>query len=89
MIIVDDLVRSGGTLIECAKVLRRNGAKKVLCFVTHAEFPNGSWKKFMHEDCPVDIFVTTNTIPRVTDTLPKEKFEVLDVSYEIKSIFRD
>ncbi len=39
--IVDDLVRSGGTLIECAKALLDLGAAEVSCFVVHAEFPKG------------------------------------------------
>ena len=46
IVIVDDLVQSGGTLIECAKVLRREGASAVSAYVTHGVFPNESWRRF-------------------------------------------
>jgi phosphoribosylpyrophosphate synthetase len=46
-LIVDDLVQSGGTLIECAAALRKAGATKVSAYVTHAIFPNESYKKFI------------------------------------------
>ncbi|XP_042472728.1 ribose-phosphate pyrophosphokinase 4-like isoform X2 [Zingiber officinale] len=48
IVIVDDLVQSGGTLIECQKVLAAHGAEKVSAYVTHAVFPNRSWEKFLH-----------------------------------------
>lgn len=47
VVIVDDLVQSGGTMLECAKTLRSFGAVAVSGFVTHAIFPQDSWKKFV------------------------------------------
>ncbi|KAI9111417.1 hypothetical protein K1719_017107 [Acacia pycnantha] len=38
VVIVDDLVQSGGTLIECQKVLAAHGAKKISAYVTHGIF---------------------------------------------------
>ncbi|KAJ8451611.1 hypothetical protein Cgig2_018245 [Carnegiea gigantea] len=46
VVIVDDLVQSGGTLIECQKVLAAHGAAKVSAYVTHGIFPNRSWERF-------------------------------------------
>ncbi|XP_026405251.1 ribose-phosphate pyrophosphokinase 4-like isoform X2 [Papaver somniferum] len=46
VVIVDDLVQSGGTLIECQKVLAAHGATKVSAFVTHGVFPKRSWERF-------------------------------------------
>jgi ribose-phosphate pyrophosphokinase len=34
-LIVDDLVKSGRTIISCAEELKKKGAKKVIAFVTH------------------------------------------------------
>jgi phosphoribosylpyrophosphate synthetase len=45
-LIVDDLVQTGGTLIECTHALRAAGATAISCFVTHAVFPRDSWKRF-------------------------------------------
>jgi len=46
IIIVDDLVQSGGTLYECGQALKNFGAAEVSAFVTHAVFPNDSWRRF-------------------------------------------
>ncbi|GAA0167388.1 nucleotide kinase [Lithospermum erythrorhizon] len=50
VVIVDDLVQSGGTLIECQKVLAAHGAAKVSAYVTHGVFPKQSWQKFLHKN---------------------------------------
>jgi phosphoribosylpyrophosphate synthetase len=39
VLIVDDLIQSGGTLIETARVLRDHGARKVRAFASHGVFP--------------------------------------------------
>ncbi|CAN1795090.1 Ribose-phosphate pyrophosphokinase 3, chloroplastic [Linum perenne] len=46
VVIVDDLVQSGGTLIECQKVLAKHGAARVSAYVTHGIFPNQSFERF-------------------------------------------
>jgi ribose-phosphate pyrophosphokinase len=81
--IVDDLVKTGGTLLECKKALRKFGAKFVSAYVTHAVFPKASWQRFINE--PEDIrfkhFYITNscptTIQEIKNTPP---FEVLDLA---------
>lgn len=47
IVIVDDLVQSGGTLYQCALALKKKGAASVSAFVPHAVFPNESYKKFL------------------------------------------
>ena len=83
VVIVDDLVQTGGTLYETGKVLREAGAASVRAFVTHAVFPGDSWQRFnVGGDRSVfEKFWTTNSIPTVTDRLPVEDgiFEVLDL----------
>lgn len=49
VVIVDDLVQSGSTLIECQKLLASRGAARVSAFATHGVFPNESWKRFEHD----------------------------------------
>lgn len=87
IIIVDDLIRSGGTILECAKKLKEMGATSVSTFVTHAEFPNESWKKFVDQDT-IDTFYTTNSIPRVADIIKDtEPFVVLDLYSDLQELF--
>ena len=83
VVIVDDLVQTGGTLHECGKTLKEAGAASVNAFVTHAVFPNQSWQRFHTggDRACFDKFWVTNSIPTITDTLPSGEgpFEVLDL----------
>lgn len=82
-IIVDDLVQTGGTLLECAKIIKAEaGILPVHAFVTHAIFPKRSYRRFMKPDCPIDTFVCTNSNPVVTDVLKRiRKFHVLNLHH--------
>ncbi|KAL2636457.1 hypothetical protein R1flu_007936 [Riccia fluitans] len=48
VVIVDDLVQSGGTLIECQKLLKSLGASEVSAYATHGVFPKKAWERFAH-----------------------------------------
>jgi adenine phosphoribosyltransferase len=67
LIIVDDLVQSGGTIIECKKALESYGYTKISAYVTHSVFPNEGWKKII--DAKFHKFYTTNSVPEITDKL--------------------
>ena len=84
IVIVDDLVQTGGTLFECGKTLKEAGALSVNAFVTHAVFPSESWRRFAKggDRACFDKFWVTNSMPSVTKCLPLEDdgiFEVLDL----------
>lgn len=87
IVIVDDLVQTGGTLFETGKVLKEAGATSVNAFVSHAVFPSDSWRRFNvgGDRACFDKFWVTNSIPTVTDKLPQEDgvFEVLDLMHLI------
>ena len=63
ILIVDDLILSGGTLLESAKVLMDNGALKISAYATHGVFPKKNWQTFFDNDinlylsnsCPVTV----------------------------------
>jgi len=86
VVIVDDLVQTGGTLYECGIALKKAGARDVSCFVAHGVFPNESWRRFLRSGdrgC-FDKFYLTNSIPTVTDALPRDDvFKVLDLQQKI------
>lgn len=88
VIIVDDLVQTGGTLYECALALKAKGATKVSAFVTHAVFPNGCWRDFcVNLNGPKAVFhkfYITNSVPTVTSSLPEDDvFEIVDLLPQI------
>ena len=86
VIIIDDLVQTGGTLYECGVALRNAGARSVKAFVAHAVFPKESWKRFLQSgdrNC-FDQFYVTNSIPSVVKQLPTDDvFEVFDLSEKV------
>jgi ribose-phosphate pyrophosphokinase len=89
VVVVDDLVQTGGTLYETGKVLLEAGARSVCAFVTHAVFPGRSWERFNQggDRACFQKFWVSNSIPTVTDHLPVGDgvFEVLDLTELIVS----
>lgn len=84
VLIVDDLVRTGGTLIQCLHALKNAGAASISIFVTHAAFTGETWRKFTTLS-DLKAFYITDTIPRMTDTLMNEpKFKVVSVKPIVK-----
>lgn len=59
-IIVDDMISTGGTLIEAAKMLKARGAKRVFACATHGIFAGASYDQI--ESSPLEEIVITNTI---------------------------
>jgi phosphoribosylpyrophosphate synthetase len=75
-LIVDDLIQSGGTILETIKVVNRCNARSVGVMVTHPVFPNESWKKFT--DAGLRFFYTCNTVPHTVERISgREPFTVV------------
>ncbi|KAJ7953568.1 ribose-phosphate pyrophosphokinase 4 [Quillaja saponaria] len=89
IVIVDDLVQSGGTLLECQRVLTAHGAAKISAYVTHGIFPNKSWERFEHDvggnlEKLFTYFWITDSCPlTVKEVMNKQPFEVLSLSSSI------
>ncbi len=79
VLIVDDLIRSGGTLIECRNALIKNGARAVSAFATHGEFPDRSWEKFT-PDLFEKIWITDSCPQTYVNVKEREPFEVLSLA---------
>jgi ribose-phosphate pyrophosphokinase len=71
VIIVDDLIMSGGTLLECAKALQAAGANKVEAFATHAVFPKMNWEDFLAAG--IDLYLS-NSVPNNTRQMMRDNF---------------
>ena len=90
MLSVDDLVRTGGTLLTAAEILIARGAKNVSVFVTHAVFPGQSWRKFI--DSPlIERFFTTNSVYSVAKEIQaadpqQRKFEIIDLGQCLSNV---
>ena len=60
VVIVDDIISTGHTILETAKILRKLGAKKIHCICVHGIFVNNALDKLKKAGIKV---ISTNTIP--------------------------
>jgi len=88
VVIVDDLAMSGGTLLECGRVLRESGARAVSAYVTHAVFPQDAWRNFTQAG--FERFWVTDSVPRQAAVLAGQPpFEVLSLDTAIAALLTE
>jgi|SRR5665647_551683 len=80
VIIIDDLISTGGTIARAAAACKKDGARKVLAFATHGLFTGKPDETLMEE--ALQQIITTNTIPpfRLENTSVKEKVTELNAA---------
>ncbi len=59
-VIVDDIVSTGHTILETAKILKKLGAKKIYCICVHGIFTDDALNKLKKQKIKI---ISTNTIP--------------------------
>jgi ribose-phosphate pyrophosphokinase len=59
-IIIDDIITSGGTVMNSSDLCINRGAKNVLCGITHSDFNEDSPQKLQNSS--IERFFTTNSI---------------------------
>ena len=65
-VVVEDIISTGGTMVEVARALKSHGANKVVIACTHPVLTAGAVQRL--REAPVDEVVVTNSIP-----VPPEK----------------
>ncbi|QJC29409.1 ribose-phosphate diphosphokinase [Enterobacteriaceae endosymbiont of Plateumaris pusilla] len=60
-ILIDDIIDTGGTLCQAAKVLKNNGAKRVFAYATHPIFSGNAINNFSNS--LIDEIIVCDTIP--------------------------
>ena len=61
-IIIDDMIDTAGTLVQAAKALRKNGAKKIYAAATHAVFSDPAIERLAACE-ELEEIIVTDTIP--------------------------
>ncbi len=80
VLVIDDLISTGGTLLRAARAARRAGASRVLALVTHGLFMPGAEAALT--DAAIDRIVVTDSVPafRLGDARARAKVEILPVA---------
>jgi ribose-phosphate pyrophosphokinase len=77
-VIMDDMVDTAGTLVKAAEVLKKEGAKKVVAYCTHAVLSGPAVERIANSD--MDELVVTDTIPLGEDARKCRKIRQLSVA---------
>ena len=77
-IIVDDIIDSGGTIVNAAKALKDRGAKEVYVYITHGVLSGEAVKKI--KNSVIRNLVITDTIDNLEKVKSAKNIEVLSIS---------
>ncbi len=77
-VIVDDIIDSGGTIINAAKALKNRGAKEVYVYITHGVLSGEAVKKI--KNSVIKNLVITDTIDNLEKVKSAKNIEVLTIS---------
>ncbi|MBN2483549.1 MAG: ribose-phosphate pyrophosphokinase [Candidatus Omnitrophica bacterium] len=77
VILVDDIVATGSSLVEASRAIKKTGAKKIYACITHGILSANAVEKI--ENSPIDFLVMTDSIPLAAEKKSK-KIRVVTVS---------
>jgi phosphoribosylpyrophosphate synthetase len=87
VLLVDDLIQSGGTLREAARALRTAGACSVSAYATHGVFPGESHGDLLQD---LDRLYVTDSIPANRERFAHEpRAEVLGIAPLVSRMVSD
>ena len=77
-VIVDDIIDSGGTIVNAAKALKEKGAKDVYVYITHAVLSGEAINKI--EKSQIKKLITTDTIDNSKKIGKSKKIEIISLA---------
>ena len=77
-IIVDDIIDSGGTIVNAAKILKKKGAKDVHVYVSHGVLSGNAVEKIKNSN--IKNLVITDTIDNTQKVKKSRNIEILSIS---------
>lgn len=80
-LVYDDVINTGGTVVEVAKFLKESGAKEVHFCVTHGLFAGEGLKKM--SDDAIDSIIITDSVEQ--PNLP-DKVKILSIGHMVKKV---
>ena len=77
-VIVDDIIDSGGTIVNAAQALQNKGAKEVYVYITHAVLSGTAVDKI--EKSKIKKLITTDTIDNSKKIGKSKKIEIISIA---------
>ena len=77
-VIVDDIIDSGGTIVNAVKALKDKGAKDVYVYITHAVLSGEAVHKI--EKSKIKKLITTDTIDNSKKIARSRKIEIISLA---------
>jgi ribose-phosphate pyrophosphokinase len=78
-VIIDDMIDTAGTLVQAAKALKKNGAKKIYAVATHPVFSDPAIQR-LSECEELEQVIVTDTIPLSPEGKKIEKIKVVSTA---------
>jgi ribose-phosphate pyrophosphokinase len=78
VVIRDDMVDTGGTLVEAAVALKENGAKRIVAACTHAVLSGNAMQRI--DKSPIETLIVSDTIYNPPEKV-SPKIEILSVAH--------
>ncbi len=75
-IIIDDMIDTAGTLVQAARALRKNGAKRIFASATHPVFSHPAIERIA-ECFELEAIIVTDTIPLSEEAKKLDKIKVV------------
>lgn len=79
VLLVDDMIDTGGTIINAANYIKKKGAKSVRAAVAHGLFSGSALKRV--EESSIEEFIVTDTITQRPEVLKSRKITVVSVAH--------
>lgn len=86
VVLVDDMIDSGGTILADAAAAKAEGAKEVWAFASHGLFSGGALEKF--KGSAIDRVFTTDSVYHDPEELKAAKVEVISVASLLASAIK-
>ena len=77
-VIVDDIIDSGGTIVNAAKALKDKGAKEIYVYITHAVLSGSAVDKI--KESQIKKLIITDTIDNSKKIKKSKKIEVISIA---------
>ena len=78
VVLIDDIIGAGGTIVHAANHLREKGAKRIFACVTHGLFSGEALREI--NDSALDKVIITDSVKHRDEVIKHPKIEIISVA---------